>query len=151
MSKVKTFLLAPNFTYHPGMFRLGDIIQDPTDPTLPLSRAPSADRLPASLRRLHLGTEHLSKRNPGLYSSEHEDETPEDDPTYNSLVKRALLQLAFESSVLLPHLTRVSMTGYASRWVGIEDWNIAPEFDERGDWTLDYFEDKRTVRFEMKR
>lgn len=41
MAAVKTYVLSPNFTYHPNTtFRLGDIIADPADPTRPLSNYP---------------------------------------------------------------------------------------------------------------
>ncbi|KAL2118534.1 hypothetical protein VTJ04DRAFT_8194 [Mycothermus thermophilus] len=46
MAKVLTFLRMPDLRYHPGDIRIGDIIQDPTDPLNPLSRAPSADSKP---------------------------------------------------------------------------------------------------------
>ncbi|KAK3987550.1 hypothetical protein QBC44DRAFT_331111 [Cladorrhinum sp. PSN332] len=37
MATTKTYILAPNFSYHPNTsINLGDIIQDPSDPTLPL-------------------------------------------------------------------------------------------------------------------
>ncbi|KAK4444754.1 hypothetical protein QBC34DRAFT_474219 [Podospora aff. communis PSN243] len=40
MPPTKTYLLAPNFSYHPGTIRLGDILRDPFDPTAHLSRLP---------------------------------------------------------------------------------------------------------------
>ncbi|KAK1830612.1 hypothetical protein QBC39DRAFT_383093 [Podospora conica] len=43
MAAIKTYILAPNFTYRPNTsICLGDIIQDPSDPTRPLSSLPSA-------------------------------------------------------------------------------------------------------------
>jgi hypothetical protein len=41
MGAIKTYLLAPNFTYHPNTsICMGDIILDPADPTKPLSSLP---------------------------------------------------------------------------------------------------------------
>lgn len=41
MATTKTYLLAPNFTYHPNTsICIGDIILDPSDPTKPLSSLP---------------------------------------------------------------------------------------------------------------
>jgi hypothetical protein len=41
MAAIKTYLLAPNFTYHPNTsICMGDIILDPADPTKPLSSLP---------------------------------------------------------------------------------------------------------------
>ncbi len=41
---MKTFILAPNFTYHPDTsICMGDIIADPSDPTKPLSSLSRAD------------------------------------------------------------------------------------------------------------
>jgi len=38
MAAIKTYILAPNFTYHPNTsICMGDIIEDPSDPTKPLS------------------------------------------------------------------------------------------------------------------
>lgn len=38
MAAIKTYILAPNFSYHPNTsICMGDIIQDPSDPTKPLS------------------------------------------------------------------------------------------------------------------
>ncbi|RSM14718.1 hypothetical protein CDV31_005300 [Fusarium ambrosium] len=43
MATVKTYILAPNFTYHVGTsICMGDIIQDPNDPTKPLSSPPDS-------------------------------------------------------------------------------------------------------------
>ncbi|RSL74843.1 hypothetical protein CEP51_011411 [Fusarium floridanum] len=43
MATVKTYILAPNFTYHIGTsICMGDIIQDPNDPTKPLSSPPDS-------------------------------------------------------------------------------------------------------------
>ncbi|KAF9779081.1 hypothetical protein IL306_002661 [Fusarium sp. DS 682] len=43
MSAVKTYLLAPNFSYHVNTsICMGDIIQDPKDPTRPLSSPPES-------------------------------------------------------------------------------------------------------------
>jgi hypothetical protein len=41
MSAIKTYILAPNFSYHPNTsICIGDIVQDPSDPTKPLSGPP---------------------------------------------------------------------------------------------------------------
>lgn len=48
MATVKTYILAPNFTYHPDTsICMGDIIQDPSDPTKPLSIPPDPSALAA--------------------------------------------------------------------------------------------------------
>ncbi|KAL6253017.1 hypothetical protein RBB50_000737 [Rhinocladiella similis] len=44
MAATKTFILAPNFTFHPDTsICMGDILQDPSDPTKPLSSSPRAE------------------------------------------------------------------------------------------------------------
>ncbi|RSL41867.1 hypothetical protein CEP53_012504 [Fusarium sp. AF-6] len=46
MATVKTYILAPNFTYHVGTsICMGDIIQDPNDPTKLLSSPPDSSAL----------------------------------------------------------------------------------------------------------
>jgi hypothetical protein len=46
MAAIKTYILAPNFTYHPNTsICMGDIIQDPSDPTKPLSSPPNLSAL----------------------------------------------------------------------------------------------------------
>ena len=51
MASVKTYILAPNFTYHPDTsICMGDIIQNPCDPTKPLS----SPALPAPPTESHL-------------------------------------------------------------------------------------------------
>jgi hypothetical protein len=51
---IKTYLLAPNFTYRPNTsICLGDIIADPSDPTKPLSSAPASSLSPP-LTQTHL-------------------------------------------------------------------------------------------------
>jgi len=47
MSVAKTYILAPNFTYHPDTsIRLGDIIQYADEPTKPLNRVPKSELKP---------------------------------------------------------------------------------------------------------
>ncbi|KAI3325794.1 hypothetical protein HD806DRAFT_491245 [Xylariaceae sp. AK1471] len=47
MSVVKTYILAPNFTYHPDTsIRMGDIIQYADEPTKPLNRVPESELKP---------------------------------------------------------------------------------------------------------
>ncbi|KAK4169926.1 hypothetical protein QBC43DRAFT_306850 [Cladorrhinum sp. PSN259] len=42
MAATKTYYLAPNFSYHPDTsIKLGDIVQDPSDPTIPLGSVQS--------------------------------------------------------------------------------------------------------------
>ncbi|KAF2972306.1 hypothetical protein GQX73_g1325 [Xylaria multiplex] len=49
MSAVKTYILAPNFTYHPNTsIRMGDIIQYADDPTKPLNRVPEFELKPTT-------------------------------------------------------------------------------------------------------
>ncbi|KAI1286603.1 hypothetical protein F5Y03DRAFT_380614 [Xylaria venustula] len=49
MASIRTYILAPNFSYHPNTsICLGDIVQYPDDPTKPLSSVPKSELKPVT-------------------------------------------------------------------------------------------------------